>query len=195
MIPIIQFDEPLDFDNNVRQRGLAFLRISPNPTTKEWEAHAYWQEVLPELRSLYDGICNYCATKIMHSTGRHSVDHFFDKKNNPDQAYEWANYRYVSARFNSRKKQKPILDPFNIAIGTFVLNMTNFFVEVNPNIFDPRVRTLAEDTIKVLKFNLDDDLVNERAEFFFEYKKREITFAFLQKQAPFLAYEINRQGL
>ncbi len=195
MMPIEKFDEPTDFDRLVRQRGLEFLSRNPNPTTSEWSKKAYWQKILPEMRILYGKVCNYCSTYIKHSTGAHSVDHFIDKASTPASAYEWSNYRYVSSRFNSRKGVRKIIDPIGLAPETFQLNLTNFFVETNPDLEDKEAIQLAKDTIEILAFNSDNVLVDERAEFYFDYISGEISFSHLQKQAPFIAYEINRQGL
>ncbi|MBL7796554.1 MAG: hypothetical protein JNJ90_08640 [Saprospiraceae bacterium] len=195
MMPVMLFQEPSIFDTTVRQRGLRFLQTTPEPDTQTWNKHAYWQAILPAMSELYKRICNYCSTWIPHSTGQHSIDHFLDKVGNPMLAYEWENYRYVSARFNSRKGVKRIVDPANLPLETFVLNFNNFFVEVNPVVIEKVISTLASETIKILKLNEDDELVTERMTYFFEYKNCDISFSYLQKQAPFIAYEINRQGL
>ena len=191
-MPIRLFTEPAGFDQEVRQKGLAFLAKTPKPTASQWSKNAYWQEILPEMSVMYHRICNYCATWIPYSTGRHSVDHFLDKNSNSPQAYEWNNYRYVSARFNSRKGTRAILDPAGLTSQAFVLNFTNFFVEVDPALTSP---DLAEATIGILNFNDDDELVNERIEYFKNYQNGNISFDYLQRNAPFIAHEITRQGL
>jgi len=191
----MQFPEPPYFDQEVRKKGLRFLERAPNPTSAEWRNNAYWQKVLPDMRTFYHSICNYCATWIPYSTGQHSVDHFLDKDNHPNQAYECNNYRYVSARFNSRKGTRTILDPIRLPSQAFALNFTNFFVEVNPSLTHIGLEDLANDTIRILKFNEDDNLINERMEYFTYYKNGEITFNYLQRSAPFIAHELNRQGL
>jgi hypothetical protein len=196
MMPVMLFPEPTDFDNTVRQRGLRFLHTIPNPDTQTWSKHAYWQATLPKMRVLYNSICNYCSTWIPHSTGQHSIDHFLDKTGNPKLAYEWNNYRYVSSRFNSRKGRQTIVDPANLLPEAFVLNFTNFFVEVNPNVIaEPGISELAGETIKILKLNEDDDLVYERMTYFINYCNGDISFRYLQEKSPFIAHEINRQGL
>lgn len=193
MIPVKLFPEPADFDRNVRQRGLRFLATTPNPSDIEWRKHSYWQDILPDMSRFYHRICNYCATWIPPSTGQHSVDHFLDKKSNPKTAYEWDNYRYVSARLNSRKGRRKIVDPIGMQPETFIINFTNFYVEICPTLSDRAIIQLAENTIKFLKLNDDNDLVNERANYYLYYKRGEISFTFLQKYAPFIAYEILRQ--
>lgn len=195
MMPVKLFPEPASFDAMVRQKGLKFLEITPNPNSLEWSNHSYWQEILPEMRLLYCRICNYCATWIPSSTGTHSVDHFLNKKSHPRKAYEWNNFRYASARFNSRKGTKAIIDPTNLPLETFILDFTTFFVEVNSEQTFQHLSQLASETITILKLNEDDELVEERMAYFKNYTEGHISFSYLQNQAPFIAHEINRQGL
>ena len=195
MMPIPLFPEPADFDATVRQRGLRFLADKPNPTRVEWEKHSFWQVVLPKLQEGYHGVCNYCSVWIPHSTGTHSIDHFQNKKNHPKLAYEWSNFRYACTRFNSRKGVKTILDPAEISLQTFVLNFDNFFVEASPIVSDPPLLKLAAQTISILKLNEDSKLVKERFDFFQDYKTNQINFDYLKRRAPFIAYELERQGL
>jgi len=195
MMTIQLFSEPTTFDKKVRQKGIRFLKRASNPTVSEWSKHAYWQHTLPEMRSFYNGLCNYCATWIPHSTGQHSVDHFLSKDDSPHLAYEWNNYRYASTRFNSRKGTKEIIDPATLPPGVFILNFSNFFVELHTAFGPPQIASLALETIVILKFNDDDELVEERMAYFQYYIKGDISFDYLQQQAPFIAFEVERQGL
>lgn len=194
-MPVKRFQEPTDFNVRVRQKGLLFLAKTPRPTSMQWSKHAYWQDILPDMRLLHNSICNYCATWIPYSTGQHSVDHFRNKDDHPNEAYEWSNYRYVSSRFNSRKRKHEIIDPFNVQQGAFHIDFTNFFIIKSAAITDPVISTLIENTINFLGFNTDQELVNERFQFFKYYKDQIITFDYLLTCAPFLAYELERQGL
>lgn len=194
MLPVTAQPEPATFDALVRQPGLAFLATNPAPTTKEFEKNAYWTEILPAMSLLYGRICGYSATWIPHSTGVHSIDHFLHKAAYPALAYEWSNYRYVSARFNSRKRQRAIMDPFTLMAETFVLNIVTMFIEVGTVVTDPAQQVLAQNTIAFLHLNDDDVLVEERLQFYQDYQSGEISFGYLQRHAPFLAYELQRQG-
>jgi hypothetical protein len=101
---------------------------------------------------------------------------------------------YASARFNGRKGVKSILDPFTLQSGWFVLNFKSFLIFPNAMLDDAPRKEVA-DTIGILKLNSDDDLVNERATYFNEYASGHVTFAHLEKRAPFIAFEVERQGL
>jgi hypothetical protein len=50
-------------------------------------------------------------------------------------------------------------------------------------------------TIKALKLNDDDFLVQERANIMFDFANGDITLSFLKRRYPFLASEIARQGI
>lgn len=172
---------------------MQFLLKVPNPTKSEWENHAYWRKVLPHMRRAYGEICAYCAHWIPSSTGSHSVDHFVPKSQNPQLAYEWSNYRYVSARFNSRKGVQTILDPFELAPNWFVLDFTSFLIRPHPAL-SRQQKELVNQTISCLKLNLDEDLVLERQNWFDCYHCGEISLTHLIRRAPFIAYELQRQG-
>lgn len=194
MIPVTEQPEPADFVDRVKKAGLQFLAQVPQPTSQQWKGREYWQRVLPEMRSAYAGICAYSAHWIPYSTGNHSIDHFIPKAQQPNLAYEWHNYRYVSARFNSRKGTKIIIDPFTLLPDWFMIDFNSFLILPNPHLLTEQKAQVYE-TINCLKLNADDDLVTERQAWFTDYFYGSIPFAHLQKHAPFIAYEIQRQGI
>ena len=126
MIPVTLQPEPEDFAKTVKESGLKFLLEVPNPTIEQWKGKEYWQHALPSMRKAYQGVCAYCAHWIPHSTGNHSIDHFMPKSHHPELAYTWSNFRYVAARFNSRKGTRSILDPFQLIHNWFILDFTSF---------------------------------------------------------------------
>jgi len=191
----VQFQsEPEDFDERVRIPGNRFLAEVPTPTTKQWKGKEYWRGVLPDMRKAYRRICSYCAHWIPRSTGNDSVDHFAPKAREPNLAYEWSNFRYVAARFNSRKGTREILDPFTLLSGWFIIDFRSLFVKPNPDLL-PNQKDAVQITIDYLKLNDDDDLVVEREAWVRDYRNREISLSHLQKRAPFIAYELERQEL
>lgn len=194
MIPVAQQSEPANFSAQVRGPGQQFLRRVPNPTTNDWKGKEYWRKALPDMREAYNSICAYCATWISYGTGSHSVDHFIPRALQPNLAYEWDNFRYVSSRFNSRKGTHTILDPFKIQEGWFILDFSCFFIKPDSHL-SAENKKLVLDTIKILKLNDDEDLVTERQGWVCDLFNGEITFDHLKKKAPFIAYELERQNL
>lgn len=194
MIPVQLQPEPESFSEQVKDAGLEFLDQIPQPTSKQWGGNEYWRRALPDMRTSYHKTCAYCAHWIPHGTGSHSIDHFIPKSKQPEFAYEWSNFRYVSARFNSRKGTKEILDPFELQSETFTIDFRSFFIHPNPAL-SAEQQKIAEETIRILKLNLDDDLVEERQEWFMQYYSKEIPFSHLKKYFPFIASEISRQQI
>lgn len=194
MIPVKEQPEPDNFDERVRVAGMEFLAQEPHPSSQQWKGKEYWRRVLPDLRKSYGGVCAYCANWIPYGTGSQSVDHFVPKSEQPSLAYEWTNFRYVSARFNSRKGTRPILDPFQLEMNWFVIDFNTHYVHPNPSLLLEQ-QDLVNDTIRVLKLNEDDDLVEERYEWSMNYRCGEIPFDHLKRYYPFIAYEISRQGI
>jgi hypothetical protein len=194
VIPVSSKPEPIDFPERVRTPGQEFLRYIPTPTTQQWYRKEFWRRVLPDMRSAYGQVCAYCAQWIPYGTGNHSIDHFVPRALQPGLAYEWSNYRYVSSRFNSRKGVFAIADPFTLAQDAFVLDFYSFLIKVNPNL-PLEQKSIALETIDILKLNTDNDLVVERQTWIDDYLTGQITYQHLQKMAPFIAYELNRQGL
>jgi len=195
MLPSQAQAEPQTFDQQVRQPGNIFLNANPNPSDKDWKGKEYWQRSLIDMRRLHNKICAYSSTWIPHSTGSHSIDHFIAKKIQPGLAYEWSNYRYVSSRFNSRKGLSQIVDPYKMTFNWFVIDFSDFFIKPNFQLLTPQQIRLANETIDILHFNDDEALVDERVEYYKEYLNKDISFEYLERSAPFIAFEINRQNL
>lgn len=195
MIPVNKAIEPAFFDTDVRKPGQSFLLNTPNPTNKQWRSKEYWQKALPTMRTLYSKMCAYSACWIPYATGSHSIDHFIPKALDPTQAYEWDNFRYVSTRFNSRKGVKSIVDPCSMQTQWFVLDFITFFIKPNAVNLSNNELKLANETINILKLNEDDELVKERQAYFQDYKDKHINYDYLNRAAPFIAAEMQRQNL
>ncbi|HHC24567.1 MAG TPA: hypothetical protein ENK58_04020 [Desulfobacterales bacterium] len=193
MIPVRPEPEPENFELRVREPGFKFLREVPEPTGSQWKGREYWQRSLPNMRKAYRCICAYCAQWIPYGTGNHSVDHFLPKNEYPEIAYEWSNFRYVSSRFNARKGTNRILDPFQIKEGWFVLNFLSFLIRPE-SALPPDTKKAVLNTIRILRLNEDEDLVAERQSWFEDFRTGQISFSFLKKKRPFIAYELERQG-
>ena len=190
MIHVTLQPEPPDFDAKVRVPGKAFLKRYPDPTT--WKE--CWRECLWDLYEAYGRICAYSAHWFSRCEGVSTVDHFIPKSKNPSKAYEWDNFRLASLRMNARKgAHEDVLDPFTIAKETFVLDFTTLQPKPGPKLSRKIVRE-AMATIRRLK--LDDDVcIESRIGWLQLYSEKELTLGGLKKRAPFLAYEIERQGL
>jgi uncharacterized protein (TIGR02646 family) len=194
VIPVVLQAEPANFDINVRKPGQRFLNLTPNPTNKQWKHNSFWRSSIQDLRQAYGGICAYCAEWIPPSTGEWSVDHFIPKSICPASAYEWSNFRFVAARYNNFKGDfTDVLDPFSIQSEWFILDFTSFQVLPNDNLGEEDNRAVQR-TIDRLHLN-DQRAIDSRLRWIDNYSNNFINFEFLSQNAPFIAYELERQNL
>lgn len=63
-----------------------------------------------------------------------AVEHFLSKKNRPDLAYEWSNYRYIAGSVNGSKgtHDDKVLDPFEVQNGWFEVLVPSMQLVVTP---------------------------------------------------------------
>jgi hypothetical protein len=193
VIPVQEQLEPSDFSKSVRKPGAAFLQEVARPTN--WYKKEYWQRALPALYQAYIGICAYSAHWIPNDTGVATVDHFVPKSTTPRLAYEWSNFRLASLKMNSRKgNHQDVLAPFKLKPNWFIMDFPSLLIKSNP-ILSVAQSEQVQATIKRLKLNDDDTCVRSRKDWLLPFCKKECTFELLKRHAPFIAYELQRQGL
>ena len=110
-----------------------------------------------------------------------------------DRVYEWTNYRLACALMNARKCDvEQVLDPFDVQDGWFALELYEFHVV--PGVGLPcSVEAAVTNTIERLRRN-DSQCREARREFAEEYWSKEIGWSYLERHAPFVARELDRQG-
>ncbi len=193
MIHIERKPEPHNFDKDVRQPGMTFLKKNPNPTDKQFNNHAYWRNVLHYMGDVYNGICAYSALYI-NSLGSETVDHFIPKTIKPELAYEWSNFRYASRRFNTRKGTHPVLDPFEIGHHWLWMDFSKFIIKPNP-FLSQEIKEEIRDTIEIFGWNEDEKYIDICRKYLIQFCKKIRSFELLKEEAPFIASELKRQGL
>jgi len=123
------------------------------------------------------------------------VDHFIPKSEEPKLAYEWDNFRLACLKLNARKgKSLDVIDPFALPPDSFILDFPSLLIKPHPHLLEP-LKARVIKTIDQLQLNQDDKCVEGRLEWLKPYCEEEHTFQHLQKKAPFIAYELKRQGL
>ena len=188
MIPVQLQPEPTDFDERVRQPGIQALRGSPDKLPD------YWTRCLKQLHKASQGICAYLCIYIPPGVGARSVEHFLAKSSEPSLAYEWSNYRLACSLMNSRKNAyRDVLDPFEVGEHWFILEFSMLQVLPNPDLDAENARPVRE-TIQRLKLN-DQECLDARADYYDAYLRKEVTFELLRRRSPFVASEMERQGL
>ncbi|MBD2279723.1 hypothetical protein [Aphanizomenon flos-aquae] len=195
MIPIKPQPEPDDFDEKVRQPGLAFLSKVPNPKTEDWKNYDYWRRSLPDLYTSYNKICAYSAQWIPRPEGSPTVDHFLPKSPKPELAYEWHSFRLACLSLNQRKgTQLDVIDPFELPVNSFILDFPSLIIKPNPELLYP-LKGRVISTINRLELNDYDKCIDGRLEWLKTYYEHNSSFDYLKRKAPFIAYELERQGL
>ncbi|MFN6198668.1 MAG: HNH endonuclease [Dolichospermum sp.] len=195
MIPIKPQPEPDDFDEKVRKPGLAFLSKVPNPKTKDWKNRDYWRRSLRDLYDACNHICAYSAQWISRPEGSPTVDHFLPKSAKPELAYEWHNFRLACLTLNNKKRTElDVIDPFELPVNSFILDFPSLIIKPNPELLYP-LKGRVISTINRLELNDYDKCIDGRLEWLKTYYEDNSTFDSLKRKAPFIAYELERQGL
>jgi uncharacterized protein (TIGR02646 family) len=190
VIHVDEQPEPTDFDSQIRQPGLKAIADGKNPLPD------YWRRCLDDLMDRYDNICSYVCTYIPPVTGGRSVEHFAPKSKQPNLAYEWPNYRLICSVMNSRKNIfEDVIDSFDDIDDWFEIELTFMKVFPSKSLEDDQ-KVKVEDTIRRLKLN-NQDCLEARNEYYQEYRatKDPLPFRLLKKWSPFVAREVERQGL
>lgn len=191
LIPVAPKPEPASFNAKVRTPGQAFLASVPTPMAKQFKKKQFWKAALPDMKTAYNSVCAYSSFWM---PGNCSVDHFHPKSARPDLAYEWTNYRLAHDKINMNKADSTdVLDPFTIQAGWFVLDVATLWVRPEPAL-QATLKAAVQKTIDVLKLN-EDQWVQMRFAIFTSYLNKELALSYLQRTYPFIAAEIQRQGI
>lgn len=195
MIPVRIAHEPPDFDRLVRKPGARFLAKIARPTTSDFGTHSYWRRILKELHDAYGGICAYSCHFIPYDTGADTVEHFAPKSRVPRKAYEWANYRLVCQTLNGRKGDyEDVLDPFGIKNGWFTLDFPSLLVKPMKGL-RKSLRTQIVDTCDRLGLNDESTCLRSRERYVRDFCTGSVSWDYMLRDAPFIAREVERQGL
>jgi len=195
VIPVAARPAPPTFAAKVTNMAARYKARYGAPSIEQMRSTHYWTNIIPELRRAYKGICAYCAHWIPQPVGNSSVDHFVPLKVDPRLAYSWSNYRLACSILNGRKSAyQDVLDPFTLPPDWFYLDFFTLLIFPNPTL-SVEDRDKVEKTIARLKLNDDSDLVELRNHTLGYYCIGEYSFRALKKNAPFIAYELERQDL
>jgi hypothetical protein len=192
MIPVAKQQEPEYFNEKVRMPGQRFLKNIPSPTSRQFQRHNYWKHIKDDLYNLYRNICAYTGEWLPATST--SVDHFIPKSKESQLAYEWDNYRLTTGIMNNNKGEAiGLIDPFDVQTGWFVLVLPG--CDIKPcTTLDEIDSKKVDHTINVLKLN-SSERTNKRYCIIQDYINNYITFDFLKRNYPYIACELERQGV
>jgi hypothetical protein len=126
--------------------------------------------------------CGYTAMLDLAGT----VDHHRSFRTNPELAYEWSNYRYVSAWINSAKKTAAVLDPYGVGEGWFAVLLPSLQLVLTEKV-PPEHRALAARTRKALPFAHDERVLKLRRHWYRMYREGKLWLEGLRRVAPLIA--------
>lgn len=210
MIRVRPADEPDTFDAQVRQPGLRALQrrigidvpgagrpprntYSRPEEVPPAEFPPEWRKAIPDLLERYAHLCAYTALYIEPGTGDATVDHFIPISVDWRMAYEWKNYRLACRQVNTDKGRGRPLDPFEIEDGWFELELVGYQVVPGAATAEPlraAIRATIEDVLRLNSARLR----RQRSEYAESYLADDISLAYLERRAPFVARELRRQG-
>ncbi len=124
-----------------------------------------------------------------------TVDHYFSWNNFPYLAYDWENYRHVSATLNSSKKDldDAVLDPFEVGDGWFEILLPSLQMVLTSKV-PAALRAKAEFTLERLKLDKGKRVIGWRSAWYQMYCQKKITLDGLRDVAPLLASAVEKQG-
>jgi hypothetical protein len=158
---------------------------------------SFWTKALPHLCKSYKRICSYLGLRIYPGTGAAEVDHYQPKEKYQHLAYSWDNFRLSCKLANTFKNNfEDVIDPFEVQDGWLGINILTGHVTIL--VADVSLRDKLKDTIKRLRLNIEPTFVELRLEYINDYigisDGPHISFEKLERDAPFVAREIERQG-
>jgi hypothetical protein len=96
---------------------------------------------------------------------------------------------------NGRKcDYEDVLDPFRIVDRTFIIEFPSLLIKLAPNLTRYMAKRVLA-TIDRLQLNDEGTCIKARERYVKQYCQGLIDFAHVVREAPFIGYELNRQGL
>lgn len=189
MIRVRAVPEPKHFDARCRIRGCRWLREHKGYKGRPSD---YWSPFEPQLREAFNGLCGYCAMRVMKA----QVDHFvpvatLKRQGRDDLAYEWTNYRYGEGVLNQKKAQHEILDPFEVGDDWFEVLLPSLQLVLTSSVPIGK-RALAEFTVEKLGLRDGEVVIRYRREWFRMYQDGRLPLAGLRELAPLVAQAVQR---
>ena len=192
MIPVTNpISEPASFDSDCRQKGTAWLvakRLAgQNPRTSKYPNH--WANYEDDLAAAFHQRCGWWAMWIAEG----EVEHFLSKKNRPDLAYEWGNYRYIAGSVNGSKGNHDdnVLDPFEVQEGWFEVILPSMQL-VMTHLVPPALADKARFTLKQLRLRDGTKVMRCRKRWYQQFKEGKLDLDGLESNAPLVADAVKK---
>lgn len=191
MIPVAHpIPEPADFDTACRVPGTGWrgAKVLAGESLKTSAFPNYWAKYEPDLARAFHERCGWGAMWIAEG----EVEHYLSRKNRPDLAYEWSNYRYIGGSLNGSKgnHDDKILDPFEVGEGWFEVLLPSMQLVATDSVPDD-LREKVRFTMEKLHLRDGTKLVRSRLRWYQSYKNG-TPMSELEKFAPLLAASVKK---
>lgn len=190
MIPVARPEEPDLFDERTRRPGLAWLETHDYLNRRR--PRDYWAWCAGPLRAAFEERCGWVAMYIADGHVEHLVSWSECKRDRPQLAYEWSNYRYILPRLNSRKRSlRGLLDPFEVGPGWFRVELPSLLLVCTDQIPE-RARERAQRTIDCLGLvgDRDPQIRTLRAKWLEKYRLNWLPLSGLKRFAPLVGQAV-----
>lgn len=182
MIHVAPSPAPAGWDD-ARGAGLAWLEAHPAAA----RPRDYWSAFRGDLARGFGRRCGYTVAYVELGG---TVDHFTPwarLRGSPHEAhaYAWDNLRFCSEWFNSRRRDRPVLDPYVVEDDWFVLLLPSCQLLATERIPSEH-RAIAQDMLD--RWLSDDEaLVRSRFAWYSAYREGHCSLALLEERAPLVA--------
>jgi hypothetical protein len=181
--------EPEGFDQAVRKKGNEWLSSNPGKIPKD-----LWSDFKPQLEAAFDDRCAYTAMYVPSGVG--TVEHYLSKRNYPQLAYEWSNYRHAINRVNGCKGNLDdlVLDPFEVEDDWFAIQIPDLQLVLTDKI-PAELRDKATFTIEKLQLQNSPWILRQRRRWYNGYLNGKYSLELLDEDAPMIARAIRAKAL
>jgi hypothetical protein len=177
--------EPPGFDA-VRLRGEAWLAEHAAPARPP----SWWLPYVPHLAEGFDHRCGYTAMHIEDGT----LDHYLSVATHRGHTYRWDNYRFISGRMNSVKKNADarVLDPFEVGDDWFEILLPSLQLVPTDRI-PPEERERAAYTLKRLGLRDGAPVMRRREHWFAQFRGTGLSLDGLRQHAPLIGRAVDKR--
>ncbi len=184
MIRFGRVNKPSGFEN-VERRGATWLAEHPGAS----RPYDLWSDFKGHLA---DGFMNLCGYSAMYEPVG-TIDHFVSYDEAPARAYDWENYRFCAAWFNSSKKKlraSEVLDPFEVEDDWFEVLLPSLELVATaalPSAFATQAKTMLK------RLGNDERVMRQRRAWHKRYQLQQISLDVLAEFAPLIARAVEKQ--
>lgn len=130
----------------------------------------------------------------MHVSDAGCVDHFRSQSTHRDLVYEWSNLRFSSSLMNSIKRDREVLDPYEVKEGWFEVLLPSLVLVARYDRIPEELHQQVKTTLATLRLKDDERLVRLRREWYAMFRAGDLSLEGLAAFAPLIAAAVRRES-